>query len=150
MTEILPYDERVQLLRGWISRRKRDGPVVGAKHPTLCLMVPEMKEAWPGLKAVAVNRPLDDVMRSLKKATWTWKMQPAEQRELLAAELRKRDADLARLEVPTLALDFADVVRDPHGTIDKLCEFAGIQASIKQREAAAAFVDPKLNHHTKA
>jgi hypothetical protein len=147
MTEHNTRADRVQLLRNWAAGRNSDGKTIGAKHPTLCLMLSEMLEAWPQLKVITTDRPVEEILASLRKASW-WKPLPEEVRQsTLQKMLDRRDADLAALNIPTLRLPFADVIHDPTAAVDAMIAFGGLSPTDEQRAAAIAHVDPTLKHH---
>jgi len=148
MKEKNTYAERVKILREWAAGRKDDGPLIGAKHPTLCMLVPEMLEAWPKLKIITTDRPVEDILASLRKAHWMRNVKDAGIRNVTTTMIEKRDADLERLKIPALHIPFAELLRDPTAAIDYMIEFAGISPTDEQRAEAIAHVDPKLNHHT--
>lgn len=141
--------ERVKALRDWAVRRgHRDGPIIGCKYPLLCGYVPEMVEAWPDLKVIATERPLDEIVASMMKVGIDRNYQSEQaMRNLAIKRITTRDRDLARLSPPTLRLMFRNVVSDPNGTIEKIVSFIGISPSSEQRRTAAQFVDPALYHH---
>jgi len=141
------FDGRVNVLRQHVELRKGDSDPLGAKHPHLCLLVPEMAEAWPGVKVVTVTRDLDTVMESMKNSRMFPRANIDNWRAGLERMITTRDADAAKLNVPVLALNYADVLANPAKTVDDLIAFAGISPASEQKEAAVAFVDQELCHH---
>jgi hypothetical protein len=154
LRELAPRSERVEWLTHWAAGRRGEGPVVGAKHPAFCLILPDLAEAWPGVRIVCVDRPYADIIASLTDpalqspslGTKAWFAAPI-QAKSVAAKLDKRDQDLATLNLPTLRLAYYDVLRDPGSAADALAAFAGIQPTENQRAAAIAHVDQTLRHH---
>jgi hypothetical protein len=149
MEELSTYEERVEMLRQWSTGRKDDGPLIGAKHPTLSMLVPEMMEAWPNLKIVATDRPVEDILKSLRRANWMRNVSDAGIRNVTETMYRKRDSDVAQLKVPTLRLPFIELLHDPAAAVDKIIAFASIKPTATQRVASIAHVEPTLNHHTR-
>ena len=142
--------DRVHLLRTWKLKRQKAGSVIGAKHSRLCFMLSELLEVWPGLKVITTDRPLADVLASMKKISWWKRMPEATREETLRLMLDRRDADLVSLNIPTLRLPFADMIRDPAAAVDVMIAFCGITPTAEQHAAAIAHVDPDLQHHGKA
>lgn len=140
-------DERVSLLKNWMDRRFKDqGYIIGAKNPLLCLMVPEVCEAWPECKFVVVHRPTDHVVDSLRKLGW---FQPATNPEDIVTRLiETRDSDLAI--VPNerqLHINFDDMLANKETTLKLIAAFAGVEPTPDHYAKAMQFLDPTLNHH---
>ena len=141
-----PYRRRVAMLRGWLEGRAGHGAVIGAKHPKLCLMVPEITEAWPGCKLVVVHRPIDESVQSLDTLKWWSKTQRPE--DLIRRLVDTRDKDIAK--VPTervLHVAYADVLADPRGQLERIAAFAGVTPTPEQYKTACLHVDPTLKHY---
>lgn len=147
--ELNTYKKRVHQLRKWLSGRWKHGSIVGAKHPKFCLMVPEILEAWPTVKLVVVDRPMDESVASLVKAGW-WKAgHPANggrwAQALLERMLNKRDADLQNVSPERiLRLNFLDVLQDPRAAAENLAAFAGLSSTPNQLAEAVDHVDDSL------
>jgi hypothetical protein len=144
MVERNNQEVRVKKLRAWaMSRAFSEGQpasIIGAKHPTLCLMIPDMIEAWPRGKFVVVQRPLEESVKSLEASRWGW---PVEAREQTTAKLiRQRDSDLRG---SVLRLNYHDVVAKPEFVVRQLLQFTGVNPSPEQIGAAIQHVDPKLH-----
>ena len=141
-------NRRVKRFREWaIERGKHAGPIIGGKDGKMCNQIADLVKAWPKLKVVAVDRPIDEVVVSMQKAG-TFKRMNAKQCEKMARNWsRNRDKALSELNVTTLRLAYHDVVSDPSGTIDKLIAFLGITPTPEQRAAALEFVTPDLYHN---
>ena len=145
--EALPYEERVAILRRWLRGRRGESPVIGAKDPKLCLLIPEILEAWPECKMIAVDRRSEDSIASLKKAEWFGQAQKPD--ELIRKLIQKRNNDLD--EIPqdrVLRIDFETFLAEPLAELMRVAGFAGIQPSPEQYEKALAHVDPKLRHYS--
>ncbi len=149
MVEQNTREQRVAELRRWAMMRSRQlkRGLIGAKHPTLCLIVPEMVEAWPDCRIVAVERPVETSIRSLKSRRWGWPPGAAE--KVLPAMLEARDAALAELpSEQVMRLRYSDLIEDPKRTLLYLRGFVGIKKpSCGQIKAALQFIDPALNRH---
>jgi len=138
LKEQIPYRQRVAQLRAWAEGRHRHGRVIGAKHPTLCLMIPDIAEAWPELRIVAVERPAAESEASIARHNWGW---PPEARQtVLRNMIATRDAALPAAKVPVCRLPFREVLADPPAAVDRLIEFAEISPTPEQRAAALAHV----------
>ena len=155
-TEGQPFARRVQLLRGWLAgRANEDGPI-GAKHPKLCLLIPEMLEAWPGCKFVVVHRPIEESAKSLARFGWfTGKWKPGDLIRMLV-EIRDRNIEkMGGLQTSgpnqegnerVFHLDFSGFLRDTRFALEHLAKFAGIEPIPAQYDAALGIVDPNLHH----
>jgi hypothetical protein len=55
-------------LKEWL--KEREGELVGAKHPSLCLSVNMCQEAWGRVKWVAVDRTMEGVHDSWRRTGW--------------------------------------------------------------------------------
>ena len=140
---------RIRKFRRWaIERRKRDGDVIGCKYALLCHQIPEMVKAWPRLKIVSINRPLDEIVSSMVKARIDKPFDnPRAMERLAKSRITARDQAFAKLKLDVLHLEFSSILSDPAATIDALCKFTGISPTEEQRATALAFVDPSLRHN---
>ena len=143
MTPKTNEERRVAGLRRWA--RWRHGKIIGAKHPTLSMMVPDMVKAWPNLRVVAVERPVEESIQSIVARGW-WKRPMAE--SVLPKMIATRDSDLERLGVKTLRLSYHNVITNPTSAVEQLIAFCEIKPTDAQRKAAIAFVKPDLQHFT--
>jgi hypothetical protein len=148
LVERMSRSRRVAGLRTWLADRVDAVPEpapIGAKHPSLCLMVPEILEVAPAAKFVAVQRPVPECVASLGKLrNWGW---PAAD---IAPTLRRlvetRDRDLSALPADrVLRIDYHAIVSDPAAAVRTLAAFAGVDPSAETLAAAAAWVDPALH-----
>lgn len=136
---------RVRLLRDWAASRPREGAVIGAKNPKLCLMVPDTIEAWPGCKLIVVERSPADVIASLTRLGWFSDKWPPE--KLARHLIDTRDAALRDVPVGQWrCVQYEYLLAHPLDELIRLAEFIGISPSPEQYERAVAFVDPTLNH----
>jgi len=137
-------EEVIGKLRMNTSRRAEDSDPLGIKHPILCFLVPEMLEALPRLKIVSVNRDIEAVCKSMGGKGLFPRMKEDMKRELVERMIATRDADIERLKIPSLSLNYADVLADPTKTVKDLMDFTGVQPSV---DRAIAFVDQALCHN---
>lgn len=141
MRECVPYTERVMRLRKWAADRSRvpGREIIGAKHPTLCLMVPDIVEAWTNVRIIAVDRPIEESIASALAVGW---LPTAE--SVIPAMIQARDEALERVGVPVLRVNYHDVLEKPRDICKQLIEFCGIRPQTIQVEAAVGFVDKRL------
>lgn len=140
MKEMIVRKRRVQLLREWLqSRGKETGPI-GAKHPTLCLIIPDIIEAWPRLKIVCTERPMEESQASMRRIGW-WPEKAI--RETYPRLIEKRKADLLKVKVPIYWVSYNALVADPTTEINNLIEFCKIQPVEQSVQDAISFVRRK-------
>lgn len=141
--------ERIRDLRQWLSGRWNHGPIIGAKHPKFCLMVPELVEAWPNVKLVVVTRPIEESVASLIKAGW-WHTRNPTMGEKWAGELLSHfitERDKALQQVPAdrvLHIAFHDVIANPKLIAEQLAKFVGLAPTSQQTAEAVDHVDDSL------
>lgn len=122
-------------LRRWARTRP---PLAGAKHPSLCLCVPQIVRAWPGVRFVAVDRPEEESVASMIKIGWSQDKAAAAAARMLAA----RDRDLAACTRPVCRIDYHELLRDPAAAVDQLVDFLGLKPTETQRRDAIQWIDP--------
>jgi hypothetical protein len=140
------YTKRVELLQGWAAGRCKDGAIIGAKHPKLCLMVPEMVEAWPECKFIVVHRDVEKSIDSITKLGWF--AAAIEPDVLIRRMVDERNNALA--SVPgerVLDVVYDDLLADPRTILEQAAEFACIEPKPEQYSRAIAHLDAGLNHH---
>ena len=133
-------EQRVAWLRRWADTRT-ESQIIGCKSAMLCLMISELKEVWPDLKVITVERPLADVAMSIRQQGWNhliphvqgWK--------------ERRDAAIVQENLPVLRLKYYDLLDNPGPMIDKLAKFAGVTPTADDVRLAHAFVRKNLCHH---
>jgi hypothetical protein len=135
MTERSRPAKRRAGLRRWLSTRPA---ITGAKHPTLCLCVPQILRAWPGVRFVACDRPAAESITSLQKLGWS----PDNATSAVTRMIATRDRDLARCGRPVCRIAYHDLLRDPAAAVSALIDFAGIHPTEDQRRAAETWIDP--------
>lgn len=143
MTEQNTSADRIQALTHWAAGR--GGEMIGAKHPTLCLMVSDMVAAWPLVRFVCVDRDPADSSASIRRlGGWGWPDYAVNQTPQYLRSAR--DYALRQIDVPILRLAYSDVVADPEATVQQLIDFCDLQPTAEQRAAAIAHIDPALRH----
>jgi hypothetical protein len=142
----LSGEQRTHLLRDWLRARQHDSSLIGAKHPKLCLMIPEMLAAWPDCKFVVVDRDQAESARSLTKVGWWNKHQdPA---ALINRLVGTRDRDLATVPADrVLRIAFRDLVRQPRDHLERIAVFVGIAPAADQMDTAVAHIDSGIPKH---
>lgn len=144
VVERMPPPRRVRRLRRWAARRTAgvSPRVIGAKHPTLCLCIPQLLAAWPAVRFVAVDRPASESVASIARAMTAWS---ADQAEAATRRLiETRDQDLAAAGRTVLRVAYHDLLADPAREVDRLIEYLGLIVTPETRAAAIATVDPLL------
>jgi hypothetical protein len=142
---------RTQKLRKWMNRRSRqEKTIVGAKYGKLCNYVQEMVDAWHSFKAIAVERPMEEIVASMAKSG-LYKHGDKSRMEAWARHcLRNRDRDLAKFNIPTLKVSYHATLANPADTVQRIIDFLGLTPTAAQRAAAIAFVDPNLYRNRNA
>ena len=134
---------QVEALRRWAVER---GPgFVGAKHPLLCLMLPQVAEAWPGCRVVSVRRRIADCEASILKLGWGWPATAVKTQ--IRRMVQARDQALADLSIESLAIDYETCVHRPCAAVDMLAAFVGIFPTKEEILEAAAHPRESLHHH---
>lgn len=141
-----PRRRRLNILRQWYESQSQlaaeKNAVLGVKHPFLCLAGEDLEEAWGhALKRIAVYRPLEESLGSLKRAGW---FRPRRRRELLERLWNEREKYLADHEA--LRFQYHDLLADPAEQVRRISAYLDLSPTPEQFEAACAFVDPKLQH----
>ena len=147
MVEMVPSPLRIAYLRRWLEDRTagtRQG-IIGAKHPSFCLMLEDLEAAWPDLKLVVVDRDPEAIIRSGLAVGWL-----PTAREVIPKMLEVRERSLESVKAPVLRLRYEEVLADPQRAVDQLVAFCGVTVSDQAKAAAVGFVDANLNHYSKA
>lgn len=150
--EIIRPQRTIRLLRQWRRHRAGDGPVIGGKLPPfLARIIPEMNAAWPGdLRVIIPERPIMDSAKSASPGRFWKNMPPKDIYKLFIPVVEKQNADIERLGVPCLRIPFTDLLYSTDEVICRLIHFCDVRPTSGMITAALHFVDPRLNHHTKA
>ncbi len=145
MTEQVDRDARVRLLKIWAAGHCRASratcSLIGGKHPALCLMGPELMEAWNRPLLISVERERDAVVNSLVRRDWGWPLEAC----LLVSEqlVAARDHFLSTVDAPCLRLSYEELVREPRAVIDRLCRFLQYRPDSQSLSQALKFVVPR-------
>jgi hypothetical protein len=129
-------------LRDWAVNHRRAARIAerlpGVKHPSLCVAVDYIREAWGPLVPVVVDRPAANVVASLNRlGWWTDEKERAESTaQLIAAR------DLALAGVATVRVDFEELRSTPATVIRHLADELGLKITDAQFEAAVSSVVP--------
>ncbi|MBI1247503.1 hypothetical protein GC197_06600 [bacterium] len=134
--------DAANLLRRWASLRcesaANESSLLVGKHPILCMLGAELETAWNSPKILAVDRPVEDSIKSLKKANWGWSLEAIEY--VIPKMLEKRDSYLSNTPLDCLRIDFDRLRAEPAVVIDEICQFLGHVPSDDARQAAIEFV----------
>jgi hypothetical protein len=139
LAPLIERDARVALLRDWAQMRRRTDAnrVFGGKHPLLCLLVPELVEAWGDVLFVRTERPVEESVASAHRH-FGWPVEITQRS--FAAMLEKRNADLEPHAAKTLTIGFYDLLSQPEAEIERLICFTSISPTPEQRAAALNLV----------
>ena len=140
MKELLPKFERETRLREWADGRRKKASLIGGKHPTLCLMVPEILQAWGrDTKFIAVDRPIEKIQASLTRLKWGWCQRAIQ--NVPPMMLAARDAFLEDCRQENiLRVDFDLMRANPEEWINRIVEFLQIVPSEEQKQLAKEFI----------
>lgn len=129
-------------LAAWLRDR---GPIVGAKHPLLCLAVRQLRLVSPAVRFVATDR--DPAHSAASLAGRGVRMWSGDRALLATLTLRTaRDEALAALDAPVLRVSYDALLRDPAAAVDRLIEFvrpSGVYPTAEQRAAAIEWIRPE-------
>jgi hypothetical protein len=127
-------------LRHWADEHRRAARLArrrpGAKHPSLCLAVDFIRNAWGPVVPVVVDRPAADVVASLERSGW-WEDQ--QQRVTTTARLIEA-RDLALDGTAAVRVEFEALRVAPAATIRRLAQQLRLEVTRAQMHAAAASV----------
>lgn len=130
------YDMRVIKLKNWLETRIGDGGMVGGKYPTLCVMLPELKEAAAllnvNLKIIHITRPLEESIKSLTtrsaKAPNQRFQASAEECELLQTYLWIKKQKFMR-DNPHLTINADDLLENTEDVVGRIVKYIDIPYS---------------------
>ena len=127
-----------QDIQAWFDRTvppsHKDGVVV-IKHPLLSLMIPNLISTYRP-KFIVVRRPYADIERTRIRRKWPVNYGYFGAR-ILYGEIY---ASLIGYDVSFMDIFYPDVLSNPDREVDKIAEFAGLDADRKLRREAADFV----------
>jgi hypothetical protein len=134
--------EQVTVLRHWrhlhIPPGSHRHDMIAVKHPLLCLMGPELLNAWgPATRFIAIYRPLEDCIASLQRVNW-WPQEIC--RRVTQRLWTAREAFLSR--TPHLKLWHDELLADPATHVRRIAEFLSLNASGTALAAARDCVRP--------
>ena len=129
--------KRVRVLAQWIQEREQGGARwVGMKHPLLSLCGDDLVQAWgPETRFIRCCRPLEDSINSLRRLGR--KVDGAFLQGTLMAAL---DRFLAGRE--HLAIQFAELMANPRGQVQRLMEYLQITKDAERIQSAIRFIEP--------
>ena len=129
--------KRVRVLAQWIQEREQGGARwVGMKHPLLSLCGDDLVQAWgPETRFIRCCRPLEDSINSLRRLGR--KVDGAFLQGTLMAAL---DRFLAGRE--HLAIQFAELMANPRGQVQRLMEYLQITTDAERIQSAIHFIEP--------
>jgi hypothetical protein len=142
LVEDMPRSQRVAELRGWVQdlEQASDAPVVGAKHPLLCLSGHDLQEAW-GAETVfiAIMRPIDYSIASVRSLGGFLPVDPAHLQNTLW-ESRERFLAGRRL----LRVRYGDLLARPRQQITRMADCLDLRPSEQQLVEAVDMVHHRL------
>lgn len=128
---------RRRALSKWAyHRRLKKQRLHGGKHPSLCMMIPEVMDAWKNVKFIRVVRPAEESIASLKRLKW-WPDGVAER--VIPMMIATRDASLKDKDVHTI--EYHELTKSPPREIGRLLSFLGHESHPAQVEDATSFVE---------
>lgn len=123
-------------------------PVVGLKHPLLCMLGSELHSLLGDSTIyISVNRPLSEIITSIDRCNWSW-IHRCNTAAVIQNLLDTRDRFLRGKQ--HMSVNFHDLLDNTSQTIDKLTEFVGVDAERSWRSLACKFVRnslPKRHRH---
>jgi hypothetical protein len=124
-------------LRRWANDHRRTARIArrrpGAKHPSLCLAVDFIQDAWDPVLPVVVDRPTADVVASLNRRKWWWNEQNRITTTARLIEARDRALDHAA----TIRVEFEALRAMPALVIRRLADELCLEVTQAQVQAAA-------------
>ena len=145
------FDDRVRLFRRWYRNRCKNSPdatVIGGKLGELLLLIPEMHQALPKLHVICIDRPFLDHAKSHRRAFPRKDRTIGKMMARFQQAVDTRDAQVAKLNIPVLHLDFKATVTDPAAAVTSIIVFLGLTPTPAQLQAAIDHPDKSLVHHT--
>lgn len=128
-------------LREWGNEHRRAARIArrrpGAKHPSLCLALDFIRDAWDPVVPVVVDRPADNVLASLRRYRW-W---PEQQRGPTTARLIEA-RDHALDGTATVRVEFEALRAQPAAAIRRLADELGLEVTRAQLETATESIGP--------
>lgn len=135
---------RTQLLGIWAAARfdhqMHPAGLVGAKHPLLCLLGPDIAQAWhnPYVVAVASESPPTIGRHAHRARRWPVDALATATHQLILS----RDMFLAGYDGPQLVVDSRQLQRDPFAVVGQLASFLSIDFDTAKVQQAVSQLFP--------
>ena len=127
--------QRRRDIRQWLAGRPQ---LAGAKHPLLCLCLPQLARVCPSVQFVAVDRPVSESVTSLIARRWS----PAHAARATSRLIAARERDLATIAKPVCRIAYHDLLANPADAVDRLIAFLDLTPTEDQRRDAISWIDP--------
>lgn len=130
---------RARMLGKWAYERKlKQSKLHGGKHPSFCMLVPELVSGWRNVKFIRVTRPIEESVASLKRLNW-WP--PGVADEVIPRMVAKRDEDLTDLDYHTVS--YHSLMQEPEVEVRVLLKYLAVDSHPAQIEDAVSFVEKR-------
>jgi hypothetical protein len=144
MARRLPKLQIVGLLRQWAARRSgaahESTDWIGAKHPSLCCLGHEVRQAWHNPVFVVVDRQPSEIIASILRTNWGWSREEAAINvETLLAEREQFLSTCSSDEF--IRIDFQKLRNSPRKLLSEIADFLALPAAGPLIEAAANHID---------
>jgi hypothetical protein len=126
-----------------MTHAKANRTIGGAKYPQMCVMGDAILKIVKDLRAIHINRPLQDSILSLQERCPHMNAHKIEAHQKV---LWKAKQEFLVKAPKVLHLEYDQVLAFPHKTVDQIAEFLDITPTKPQIENAAKIVRPELNH----
>jgi predicted O-methyltransferase YrrM len=131
----------VRQLKGWHTEARRTSTAICAKHPLLCLSLPEIERAWgPSVVYIRARRTLHDSISGLVRRGW-FPNPDMMQRKLHAAMESFFEGGTKSIDV-----EFDAIRENPVREIELLAERVGIAANSAAIHKAARLIESNGKH----
>ncbi|MDZ4852090.1 MAG: sulfotransferase [Pirellulaceae bacterium] len=137
-----PARQIAGLLRHWTRQRVRslsESTLIGAKHPSLCCLGPEMVNAWSNCKFIVVDREPEVIIASILKTTWGWSREEAKFNTLTMLAQREKFLKSCSLQ-QFLRVDFELLRIDTRNQVQRIAEWLGLPTDDEGFASAVAHV----------
>lgn len=136
------YVDRTNHLRHWAGiqcqRNRSQSRFFGGKHPIMCLLGPELIDAWKDPFFICIDRPAVDCYNTTLHSRWGW--HPHAIQHAIDFQLRTRENFLSEYSPRFLRVSFKRMMQCPENTIQEICEFIGYQPDKSQYEQSLSFI----------
>jgi hypothetical protein len=146
---LLHEDELRYRLQKFLQARKIEadekGTIAGFKHPSLCMCLDRVIQAWEGdLKVIVCDRPVGELFNAWSSLNWApaqgQRLQTIIERHIKTRESFLKDLPGDRL----LRLSKADIVAQPAATVSEIIGFLGLEPDGRQRSDAIRIVRARV------